>query len=102
MSIESRIKEIKKYFPVMKVINPSFGTGKDVVVYRGKKNLTLFLSGIDEIIKIGLFEIKVKELSENFNTVYELRNKVSEKYKEYEISYKNYSDFMNKNIKKWY
>ena len=93
MSIESRIKEIKKYFPVMKVINPSFGTVKDVVVYRVKKNLTLFLSGIDEIIKIGLFEIKVKELSENFNTVYELRNKVSEKYKEYEISYKNYSDF---------
>lgn len=71
MSIEDRIKEIKKYFPVMQVITPSYGTGKDIVVYRGKKNITLFLRGIDESVKLGLFEIKVKELSENFNTVYE-------------------------------
>lgn len=86
----------------MKVINLAFGTGTDVVVYRGKKNLTLFLSGIDEIVKLGLCEIKVKELSENFNTVYELRNKVSEAYNEYKMNYNNYLDFMNNNIKKWY
>ena len=71
MSIEDKIKEIKKYFPVMQVITPLYGTGKDIVVYRGKKNLTLFLRGIDESVKLGLFEIKIKELSANFNTVYE-------------------------------
>lgn len=102
MSIESRIKEIKKYFPVMKVSNPTFGTGKDVVVYRGKKNLTLFLSGIDEIIKIGLFEIKVKELSENFNTVYILRKSIEDTYKKYKDCVASYEYFMSNKVKKWY
>ena len=102
MSIESRIKEIKKYFPVMKVINPTFGTGKYVVVYRGKKNLTLFLSGIDEIIKIGLFEIKVKELSENFNTVYILLKSIEDTYKKYKDCVTSYENFMNNKVKKWY
>ena len=100
MSIESRIKEIKKYFPVMKVINPTFGTGKDVVVYRGKKNLTLFLSGIDEIIKIGLFEIKVKELSKNFNTVYILLKSIEDTYKKYKDCVTSYENFMNNKVKK--
>lgn len=86
----------------MKVINIAFGTGKDVVVYRGKKNLTLFLSSIDETIKLGLYEIKVKELSKNFNTVYKLKDKESKSYKEYKRNYYNYLDFMNNNIKKWY
>ena len=59
-----QIKEIKKYFPVMKVINPTFGTGKDVVVYRGKKNLILKIS--NEGIYLNEIRINIKELSKDF------------------------------------
>ena len=54
------------------------------------------------IIKIGLFEIKVKELSENFNTVYILRKSVEDTYKKYKDCVTSYENFMNNKVKKWY
>ena len=68
----------------------------------GKKNLTLFLRGIDESVKLTLFEIKVKELSENFNTVYILRKSIDDTYKKYKDCVASYENFMNNKVKKWY
>ena len=54
-----QIKEIKKYFPVIKKCD--FNT---VVVYRGKKNLILRIS--NEGIYLNEIRINIKELSKDF------------------------------------
>lgn len=54
-----QIKEIKKYFPVIKKCD--FNT---VVVYRGKKNLILKIS--NEGIYLNEIRINIKELSKDF------------------------------------
>lgn len=59
MIVEDRIKEIKKYFPVIKKCD--FNT---VVVYRGKKNLILRIS--NEGIYLNEIRINIKELSKDF------------------------------------
>ena len=59
MIVEDRIKEIKKYFPVIKKCD--FNT---VVVYRGKKNLILRIS--NEGIYLNKIRINIKELSKDF------------------------------------
>ena len=59
MIVEDKIKEIKKYFPVMKKCD--FNT---VVVYRGKKNLILRIS--NEGIYLNEIRINIKELSKDF------------------------------------
>lgn len=102
MSIENRIKEIKKYFPVMKVVKCYIGTGKLVTIYRGKKNITLFLSGIDEIIKLGLAEVEIGSVSKHFNKIVELDNNVKEAQKVFNNKIRDYSNFIDNNVKKWY
>lgn len=57
--IKEKIKEIKKYFPVIKKCN--FNT---VVVYRGKKNLILNVSY--EAIYLNGVRINIKKLSKYF------------------------------------
>lgn len=57
--IIDQIKEIKKYFPVIKKCD--FNT---VVVYRGKKNLILRIS--NEGIYLNEIRINIKELSKDF------------------------------------
>ena len=57
--IIDQIKEIKKYFPVMKKCD--FNT---VVVYRGKKNLILRIS--NEGIYLNEIRINIKDLSKDF------------------------------------
>ena len=59
MGIEDRIKEIKKYFPVIKKCD--FNT---VVVYRGKKNLILKIS--NDGIYLNEIRINIKKLSNDF------------------------------------
>lgn len=57
--IKEKIKEIKKYFPVIKKCD--FNT---VVVYRGKKNLILNVSY--EAIYLNGVRINIKKLSKYF------------------------------------
>lgn len=57
--IEEKIKEIKKYFPVIKKCD--FNT---VVIYRGKKNLILRIS--NEGIYLNEIRINIKKLSKDF------------------------------------
>ena len=76
------IKEIKKYFPVMKVI------GNKAILYRGKACIEVRLTPSGEIF-IDKYLIDVKILSENFSILSKL-------YSDYKLAIENRDIFNNK------
>ena len=70
--MENKIKEIKKYFPVMKVTE--FKNEVEVLVYRGKKRLPLLINKDTMEIDFCLYKIDLEKFSNNFNEAYELYN----------------------------
>lgn len=70
--IEEKIKEIKKYFPVMTVTE--FKNEVEVLVYRGKKWLPLIINKNTMEIDFCLYKIDLEKFSNNFNEAYELYN----------------------------
>ena len=71
MSIESRIKEIKKYFPVMK--RDRF-TDSYIRVYRGNKSIELMI--FDKGIYLDGIKINIKKLSKNFTDIFYIKDTV--------------------------
>ena len=72
MGIKDKIKEIKKYFPVIRVTE--FKNEVEVLVYRGKKRLPLIINKDTMEIDFCLYKIDLEKFSNNFNEAYELYN----------------------------
>lgn len=74
MSIKSRLKMIKKHFPVVKVIFDATYANAYVYIYRGKKFITLRLPLYNDQITLKDCEVNLEKLNNNFNMVYSLYN----------------------------
>lgn len=70
--MENKIKEIKKYFPVIRVTE--FKNGVEVIVYRGKKWLPLIINKNTMEIDFCLYKIDLNKFSNNFDEAYQLYN----------------------------
>lgn len=70
--IEEKIKEIKKYFPVIRVIECK--NEVEVIVYRGKKWLPLIINKNTMEIDFCLYKIDLNKFSNNFDEAYQLYN----------------------------
>ena len=70
MGIEDKIKEIKKYFPVIRVTE--FKNEVEVIVYSGKKWLPLIRDNNTMEIDFCLYKIDLNKFSNNFNEAYQL------------------------------
>ena len=86
MSIEDRIKEIKKYFPVMKRV------GSRLFLYRGKSYIEVRISLED--IFIDYYRIDPKILSIHFRALSTLYAKVEKAREERKIAEKIQKEFL--------
>lgn len=85
--------ELKKYFPVVSDIKKFPDHKTLVTVHRGKKKLKILI--YKDKFFIGLHNVSIKQVSKNFNKIYELAKNRDDTYNEYNIACKKWDAYLS-------
>lgn len=90
---DKALHELKKYFPVVSNIHKFYDNRIIVTVHRGKKKLNILIHKGE--YSIGLSNVSIKQVSKNFNTIYELSKNRDEAFNKYTIACREWDAYMS-------